>query len=322
MHDALYTLRAVVSRNGGKQMQAQHLYVVAFLNNHDLQAAKKHETLASATSLYNKYQHKCGNVALMEVASATTDIKCLKATSDNLPVPQSFKSQLTSCVTPSNTPSSSVTSAKQFKTSIGVYFVFHAEDEGQSIDPHDFVRFLQTVVQLEKLKDIQKISLIACNVAAQTSLGYEDSKHQGKNFDALMGGRPPNHYSVSTMFGLMAALRAAGVTPAICGYDTPIFLGQGPLDDTGNAKRNKEQPMYPIQKYQNEKWIKAADGAGDGRKLVLKHTGVETTGKTTLVPISDMTKVNNQYRLAHKRVLRIDNSGNIAFGLAGWSDKG
>jgi hypothetical protein len=49
-------------------MQAQHLYVVALLNNHDLQAAKKHETLASATSLYNKYQHKCGNVALVEVA--------------------------------------------------------------------------------------------------------------------------------------------------------------------------------------------------------------------------------------------------------------
>jgi hypothetical protein len=303
-------------------MQAQHLYVVAFLNYHDLDTAKKRETLASATSLYNKYQHKCGNVALIEVAPAMAGIKCLKATSDGLPVPQSFKSQLSGCVTPSNAPSSSGSSAKQYKTSIGVYFVFHAEDEGQSIDPRDFVRFLQSVVQPEKLKEIQKISLIACNVAAQVSFGSPDTKQQGKNFDSVMDGRSPNHYSVSTMFGLMAALRAAGVTPAICGYDTPVFLGQGPLDSEGNAKRNKDQLMYPIQKYQNQKWVKAEGGVEDGRKLVLKHTGVDTSGKTTLVPISDMAEVNNQYRLAHKRVLRIDNSGNIAFGLSGWSDKG
>jgi hypothetical protein len=150
-------------------------------------------------------------------------------------------------------PVTSASEAKQYKTNIGVYFVLHAEDEAQSIDPNDFVKFLKAVVQQEKLQDIKKISLIACNVAAQISAGCRDVEHAGKNFDQLMKGRPANHYSVSTMFGLMSALRTAGVKPAICGYDTPVFLGQGPLDDDGNAKRRQEELMYPIQKYEGQK---------------------------------------------------------------------
>jgi hypothetical protein len=120
-------------------------------------------------------------------------------------------------------------------------------------------------------------------------------------------------------------LRAAGVTPAICGYDTPVFLGQGPLDDTGNAKLNKDQPMYPIlpdTEVPERKMDQGRRRCGRRAEAGPQAHRRGYHGKTTLVPISHMAKVNNQYRLAHKRVLRIDNSGNIAFGLAGWSDKG
>jgi len=114
---------------------------------------------------------------------------------------------------------------------------------------------------------------------------------------------------LAIMTGLLEHLAKMKIRPMICGYDIPIFAGDGPI--------KMAQPARQLKTRVDGEWKAAAydDPAIDGRKLVIKK------GRQSLVPIKAVLEVDPAYKNKHKKVLCLDEDGKIMNALAGWSAK-
>ena len=198
------------------------------------------------------------------------------------------------------------------KPTVGMYLVFHSDGGGMVILPGTLASIVAKVVPETLQPCITKISLFACNIADGDE-GDPIEKIIGRSADAIREG-----YGLIGGLKLMAQflpeLADRGIRPMVCGYDVPVFVGDGPFKDG--------KPTMGTRKWADGKWQRVKPGDDHdldryGRKLV-----VERGARTSLVTLKDKNASAPGYRNLHKKVLRLTHEGKIAEALAGWSSRG
>jgi hypothetical protein len=117
-------------------------------------------------------------------------------------------------------------------------------------------------------------------------------------------------WSLQIIVSLLGDLGELGIRPMVCGYDIPVFAGEGLY--------KKEKPSRGIKTFADNEWkdAKYSDPEVYGRKLVIYKDG-----RQSLATLKSRDKAQQNYKTLHKKVLRLNDRGQIAEALAGWSSK-
>jgi len=297
-------------------MRVDHLYVLTMLAALDTEPDKKLETSRTAKALYDRHGKKAKTAALVEIPNSWRskfDSKVLETSGDNVPLGVGTEQPSPEKEKPTSTLVDKGLEGKKeqvlSKTSAGLYLVFHSDGGGAALLPKDVANVVATVVPEPLHASITKISLFACCVADQGE-GAPIGKVIGKSMDEvnkgikLIGG-------LQIMVPLLGYLDKLGIRPMVCGYDVPVFAGEGPY--------KKKEPAHKIKIFEGNKWNDAnySDPEIYGRKLVIYKEGRQSL---TTLKCRDKAE-QNEYKKLHKKVLRLNDKGQIAEALAGWSSK-
>lgn len=315
-------------------MKVDHLYVLPILASYDTETDKKLETLNTATALFRRHAGKSRSAALIEISNLwglRFDSEVKMTHGENPPLgpgiggtagqlrrsregapgsPRSISPQtaLRNSLGSQDGPKDASLAREQGgRATVGFYLVFHSDGGGAVLDPESVAHIIASVIPEELRPGVTKISLFACDIANQGegSKSLDDifgmTVEEMQRRTKLIGG-------LQIMVGLMTDLAKLGIRPMICGYDIPVFAGDGPM--------KKGQSSRSVKKLEKGAWAetKYADPDVYGRKLVLYKDGRQSLG-----PLKDRNSVENDFRQRHKKVLRLDDQGRIANALAGWS---
>jgi hypothetical protein len=299
----------------GGTMRVDHLYVLSILASLDCDADKKLETLRTARALYDRHSKKAKTAALVEISKAwgsKFDSKVIETSGDNVPLGVRTEQPSPEKDKPTTTLGDKGPEGKKeqvlSKTSTGLYLVFHSDGGGSVLDPKSVANVVATVVPQPLHASITKISLFACEVAGRGE-GDPIDKVIGLTMDEvrkktkLIGG-------LQIMVSLLGDLDELGIRPMVCGYDIPVFAGEGLY--------KKEKPARGIKTFADNEWkdAKYSDPEIYGRKLVIYKDG-----RQSLATLKSRDKAQQDYKKLHKKVLRLNDKGQIAEALAGWSSK-
>jgi hypothetical protein len=174
--------------------------------------------------------------------------------------------------------------------------------------PKEVANLVSTVVPESLCPSITKISLFACCVAHRGDGAVSIEDIIGLTMD--LAKKKKTIGGLALMVSLLGDLANLEIRPMICGYDIPVFAGEGPY--------KQGQPDRDIKTKANNEWKKAEYSDPDiyGRKLVLYNDK-----RQSLTTLKDRDKAQQNYKMLHKKVLRLNDQGQIANEMAGWSSK-
>lgn len=307
-------------------MVVDHLYVIPILASLDTDGDKKLETQKTAKALFTRHGPKAKTAAIVQISDLWIGDKFTAEVMEvrGEPVPLGIDSPFTPVEkgdkSEKSEPNDLGTQPSEKKptqlppqptpkqASVGLYLVFHSDGGGMVIDPESVANVICKVVPSSLHAGITKISLFACEVA---------DRGEGDPIDSVIGLTPKQVPGRVTLIGglkimvsLLGHLASRHIRPMICGYDVPVFAGDGP------QKRGK--PSRGVKVYKDQAWVEATYDDEDiyGRKLVIYKDG-----RQSLSPIKSRTLAEPNYKKLHKKVLRVNDQGQIAEALAGWSSK-
>ena len=299
-------------------MRVRHLIVISV---HTFGGFDTSETDQSAEALFRKHGSKSESAILLrsgmyclkvgDLEHVAADTKVLKQLGRS---PVKLDAQKAA-----DDDAKAAGAAKAFKHEIGVYIVFHSddnEDGGHPFACEMAANFLATILPGALCKGIGKISLIACHSATPFRGGVarqgDLESLQGQNIAAVKQ-KFVGRLGSPLMLDFMAHLVDNGIRPQICGFDVPIYIGGGAkfevLDRKDGQWAKQPSPLHPIDQLMN------GDGTIKdplaGAKLV----------QTRMLGVKARLPHRPDYKNLHKKVMRVDANGVLSFGLVGWSDK-
>ncbi len=300
-------------------MKVDHLYVLPVLASMDTDGDKKLETLKTAKALFDRHAPKAKTAAMVQFSGFDMTHDVLETQGEDVPLGVADKLASPRKASPLSLSSEknavekkSATTTTTTAATVGLYLVFHSDSGGMVIMPNVLASIVAKVVPETLHAGVTKVSLFACNIADGDE-GIPIEKIIG-----LTGDQVRKDYRIIGSLKLMAQflpeLADRGIRPMVCGYDVPVFVGDGPY------KKNK--PMFGTRKWAEGKWQKLQPGDDHsldryGRKLV-----IENGRRTSMVTMKDKNTQTPGYRNLHKKVLRLTDEGKIAEALAGWSSRG
>jgi hypothetical protein len=296
-------------------MRVDHLYVLPILASLDTGDDMKLETSRTAKALYARHGGKAKTAALVQISNVSFnkfESDVLETSGDNVPLGGGIEKKSPEKDKPTSTLDDKVLEGKKeqvsSKTSVGLYLVFHSDGNGMVLLPEEIANLVATVVPEPLHESITKISLFACCVADKGQGSDSIKEVIGLKVDKVRKNRLSGGLQI--MVCLLGDLAKRKIRPMICGYDIPVFAGEGPYKN--------QEPFRGIKTFADKKWKKAEYSDPDiyGRKLV-----IHAEKRQSLAPLKDRDKAEQGYKMLHKKVLRLNAEGQIAEALAGWSSK-
>jgi hypothetical protein len=311
-HKSLNVQDAIRPTHRALKLKVDHLYVLLMLASLGDGEDTKLETLGTAKALYARHGGKAKTAALVKIWDVSgTEFKSevLETRGDNVPLGVGIEKKSPEKDKPTSTLDDKGLEGKKeqvsSKTSAVLYLVFHSDGSGMAFLPKEVANLVTTVVPKSLHPSITKISLFACCVADKgygtvsikdiIGLTMDDARKK-----KTIGG-------LSLMVSLLGDLASLGIRPMICGYDIPIFAGEGPY--------KQGQPSLDIKTLADNEWKKAKSTNPDiyGRKLVRYDDKRQS--------LTTLKNKGQEYKMLHKKVLRLNDQGQIANELAGRSSK-
>lgn len=284
-------------------MRVDHLYVLAIYAALDTEQDKKLETKSTAKALFARHGQKARDAVLADVNSFDASYKIVeelkKQPQIGLP---SDKSEM-------DGKEKDPQSTQLQKPTAGLYIVFHSDGGGMSVDPAVVATVIAKLVPENLHAAISKVSLFACCIADRGD-GAPINKMIGLTPEEVRWKAKPTG-GLEVMVGLLGEFGKLGIRPMICGYDIPVYAGEGPYKQGKPARKVKvlnEKGGWQNSTYDNPDVY--------GRKLAVYNDKRQSLGT-----LKGRYTLDDTYKNAHKKVLRLNDEGKICEALAGWSSR-